>query len=144
MGHKGHQKFSEEHGFEEKLSDQELVEVLESNRQASLKAKAREHTDLAVETLAEVAEWGKTDASRRSAARDILEFGHGKPTQQVHHSGGGGGITINILKFSDGTRTEVQAIEGEKEVKDVDGGPRRADRPGLPRGEPELLPDSGG
>ena len=112
MGHEGHQKFSDEHGFEEKLSDDELVRVLEDNRKSSLRAKAREHTDLAVETLAEVAEFGKTPGARRAAARDLLEFGHGKPTQQVHHTGGGGGITINILRFAEGAHTEVKTIDG--------------------------------
>ena len=116
MGHKDGLAHAEEHGVEH-LDDGELVNVLEANRQTSIQKKMRAHEDMAVATIAELAEFGSSETVRRRSARDILEYSRGRPSQQVLHTGGGGGggITVNVLSFGDGTRREVRTVHDEPE-----------------------------
>lgn len=62
-------------------------------QKATLEELAREHTPLAVQTLADVAGRSESDAARVSAASAILDRGYGKPRQAVDHelSGKDGG-----------------------------------------------------
>lgn len=53
-----------------------------------LKALAREHTEAAVNTLVSIMEDTEAPhAARVTAATSILDRGHGKPKQQIEHSG---------------------------------------------------------
>lgn len=49
---------------------------------------AKEHAELALQTLVSIAQSSESDAARVSAASAILDRGYGKPTQALEHSGG--------------------------------------------------------
>ena len=44
---------------------------------------AREHTEVAIATLVEIAERGENESARVAAANAILDRGYGKPTQPL-------------------------------------------------------------
>jgi|SRR5665213_1823955 len=50
---------------------------------AEIRDLAREHTALALETLATIAKSGKSEAAQVSAAIALLDRGWGKPTQPI-------------------------------------------------------------
>jgi hypothetical protein len=49
----------------------------------SLQAAAREYAAMALATLAEIAEKGKSESGRVAASRELLDRGFGKPVQNV-------------------------------------------------------------
>lgn len=55
---------------------------------------AREHTETAINALAQIATAGESEAARVSAATAILDRGYGKPKQMNEHSGKDGGDII--------------------------------------------------
>lgn len=69
---------------------------------ASISELAREHTDTALATLAQIATTGESEAARVSAANALLDRGYGKPTQAMDHTS------------SDGTMTPKPAIDASK------------------------------
>lgn len=52
-----------------------------------IQALAREHADLAIKVLADVAKRGKSEAARVAAATALLDRGFGKPSQTPEHYG---------------------------------------------------------
>jgi hypothetical protein len=57
----------------------------------ALADKAAVHADAALQTLADIAKDGESEASRVSAAIAILDRAYGRPPQAVHLSGEDGG-----------------------------------------------------
>jgi len=81
--------------------------LMESAAENSARTQAQQYVDLAVKTLARVMRSTKTSPSAKvSAAREMLAQAYGKPTQQVIHSGDGGGFNVQIIQFSTGQREE--------------------------------------
>lgn len=54
---------------------------------ATLEELAREHTPLALDTLARVCASSESDAARVSAAQALLDRAYGKPKQAIEHTG---------------------------------------------------------
>jgi hypothetical protein len=131
MGHKGSQKHAEEASKDlvttspADISAENLNDVLAETEELELREKVAEHTDVAVKALKEVAESGEPDSARVSAAKGILEYGHGKPAQSKPHTGDtGGGVTINIIRLSGEKsshtfNTIAQDVEDAQEVAEV-------------------------
>ena len=88
--------------------------------QLELSRLAREHTDAAIQTLVKVMRSTKAPANAKvSAATRLLEFAHGKAAQSVNHNGSqAGGLTINILRMTDGGQKEkvLDAVSCAKEL----------------------------
>lgn len=84
-----------------------LGAMLEQAERNGASDKAMPHVDLAITTLAKVMRGKKVSPSAKvSAAREVLAQAYGKPTQQVVHSGDGGGFHVQIIHFSTGQREE--------------------------------------
>lgn len=70
---------------------------------------ARQYTELAIETLAEVArDKGQPAAARVSASSALLDRAWGKPKQAMEHTGADGeplpmSISVNFVKPDDGS-----------------------------------------
>ena len=101
------------------MRQSEVEEAFEAGKTLELAQLAQAHTDDAIGTLVEVMR--NLDASpnsRVSAATRILEFAHGRAAQTVKQESSGGGLTINILRLTDGeTQREVlDAVEVAKEM----------------------------
>lgn len=131
MGHKGSQQHAEQASKDlvttppADIDAENLNDVLDETADLELRDKIAEHTDVAIKALKEVAEHGDPDSARVSAAKGILEYGHGKPSQSKPHAvGGGTGVTINIIRLS-GEKTShtfgtiAQDIEDAQEVAEV-------------------------
>jgi hypothetical protein len=54
---------------------------------ADIKALAQKHTDGAIAELARLAVGAESEAARVSAIKELLDRGHGKPSQQLEHTG---------------------------------------------------------
>ena len=52
-----------------------------------LSEMAKEHAEMALRTLAQIAQSGEGEAARVSAATAILDRAYGKPPQSLEHSG---------------------------------------------------------
>lgn len=123
MGHKTGLKISGAQGRSDPLGPSEVAKAFEDGETLELAQLAQAHTDDAIGTLVEV--MGNPDApanSRVSAATRILEFAHGRAAQTVKQESSGGGLTINILRLTDGeTQREVlDAVEVAKEMLEGD------------------------
>lgn len=70
---------------------------------ARVRDLAREYTEVAIETLAQVAQVGESEAARVSAATALLDRGWGKPAQPLDGDGEGGpiqhaGIAVTFIR----------------------------------------------
>lgn len=74
---------------------------------ATLSELAREHTDLALSVLAEVARNGASDSAKVAAANALLDRGYGKPPQAIEHSGDLPGF----YPMADLTDEQLEALE---------------------------------
>lgn len=119
MGHKSGTKLHSgtqgalQHLERERL-DERIEDELAANEMSLVRKLAQDHTDPAINTLVDLHESEDTPPSvRRSAARDLLEFGHGKPSQQIIQKGGGGNkFVVNVIKLGDGGE-RVERVVGE-------------------------------
>lgn len=103
MGHKSALKKVGAKGLVKPMSKSEIDQSFADGEVMELAQLAQQHTGSAIETLVGV--MGDLDApanSRVSAATRILEFAHGKAAQSVNQQQESGGLTINILRLSDG------------------------------------------
>ena len=119
MGHKTGLRRTGAQGRTSPMRQSEVEEAFEAGKTLELAQLAQAHTDDAIGTLVEVMR--NLDASpnsRVSAATRILEFAHGRAAQTVKQESSGGGLTINILRLTDGeTQREVlDAVEVAKEM----------------------------
>ncbi len=57
---------------------------------------AKQHTEAAIKTLAEITRSG-SDRARVSAAESILDRGWGRPSQELHHVGDGSETPVIVL-----------------------------------------------
>lgn len=65
-----------------------------SKAKRELADMAKDHAEMALRTLAEIAQNGESEAARVSAATAILDRGYGKPAQAVQHTGKDGGPVV--------------------------------------------------
>lgn len=65
-------------------------------------ALAKTYTEMALRTLAEIAEGGQSEAARVSAASALLDRGWGRPTQATEVTGKDGApFVLEIVRFAD-------------------------------------------
>jgi hypothetical protein len=101
--------------------DGTAVSLASPNLKFDLQLLAREHTALAVRTLAEIAEKGVDERARIVAATALLDRGWGKPTQTIEQKGDVQ-VTINWatsdrLSYRNiSAENEAQLIEAEEPV----------------------------
>ena len=120
MGHKTGLKKVGAQGRVQPLDRAAVEEAFAEGEAISLTELAQQHTETAIGTLVDV--MGDADAAanaRVSASTRILEFAHGKAAQSVVHTGNEGGLTINILRLSDGDSGKQQVIDAIDIAKDA-------------------------
>ena len=81
----------------------------------TLTEMARDHTDIALAALVEVAQTG-SDAARVSAANALLDRGYGKPTQHVDNTSSDGSMSpqgASTDAVLDAMRRKHGAAEGD-------------------------------
>ncbi len=66
---------------------------------ATLSEMARAHTDAALETLAQIAVSGESEAARVSAANALLDRGYGKPSQSLDLRDPDGTLMPQVIKI---------------------------------------------
>ena len=69
-----------------------------SQAKRELADMAKDHAEMALRTLADIAKSGESEAARVSAANAILDRGYGKPPQALQHSGKDGGDIGLVFK----------------------------------------------
>lgn len=124
MGHKSALKKVGAKGLVKKMTQAEIDQSFRDGETIELADLAQAHTGTAIETLVGV--MGDLEApanSRVSAATRILEFAHGKAAQSVQQQAETGGLTINILRMSDGD-THKEVIEAVEVAKEMLEGPK--------------------
>ena len=91
------------------MKPSEVDKAFEVGVTLELARLAQAHTDDAIGTLVEVMQNAAAPPnSRVSAATRILEFAHGRAAQTVKQESSSAGLTINILRLTDGeTQREV-------------------------------------
>jgi hypothetical protein len=62
---------------------------------------AKDHAAMALQTLADIAQSGESEAARVSAANGILDRAYGKPAQAMIHTGKDGGPIQHAHQLSD-------------------------------------------
>ena len=81
-----------------------------------VKALAREHTHMAIQTLAKIAANPKAPpAARQAAASSLLDRGWGKPSGDFE---GAEQLVIHVVKF--GEQPEIKTIEGVEVARSDD------------------------
>jgi hypothetical protein len=61
-----------------------------------IRSLARSYTEMAIQTLAGVAQNGQSESARVAAAEAILSRGWGKPSQPVDGDGDGGPVQLTV------------------------------------------------
>lgn len=61
-----------------------------------IRSLARSYTEMAIQTLAGIAQNGEQEAARVRAAEALLDRGWGKPTQPVDGDGEGGPVQLTV------------------------------------------------
>lgn len=150
----------------EVVQDPTLEEDLESVQMSRVQFLCQKHTDDAVHDLVEISGdalrktvpneagyfelelkddepqlLGYKPGPRVAAAKAIIEMGHGKAPQQVHHTGAQSGPTIVVIeRLTDGTRTII-GVDGRPAtdktpkrapIGDGDSSPERVEASQLP------------
>ncbi len=92
--------------------------MVEETLDANVKELAQERVPKAFDALDLVME--KASQGAVTAARTVLEYAAGKPTQSIHHRVDGG-IHVNILQFGDSHRKAREIDVTPPQVK-LDGG----------------------
>ena len=114
MGHKGADQHNGAAGARRAHDAVALHDRLREGSEDAFENCARGYVPEAIRTLLRVMrETGggaAAAAARVTAAKTILEYGLGKPTQRIIHGGRGGpgGLTINIVRLTDGKQERVQ------------------------------------
>jgi hypothetical protein len=67
-----------------------------SKTPTDIRSLARSYTEMAIQTLAGVAQNGQSESARVAAAEAILSRGWGKPTQPVDGDGEGGPVQLTV------------------------------------------------
>jgi hypothetical protein len=62
-----------------------------------IRSLARSYTEVAIQTLAAIAQNGKSEPAQVSAAQALLDRGWGKPAQPIDGDGEGGPIAIQAI-----------------------------------------------
>ena len=87
------------------------VIIASAQEKRELREAAREFTDDALKTLAQICNEGQSEAARVSAASAILDRGYGKPVQQVE-SGSPGDFDVKRM-----TNEELEAVIADCDQK---------------------------
>lgn len=61
-----------------------------------IRSLARSYTEMAIQTLAGIAQNGEQESARVRAAEALLDRGWGKPTQPVDGDGDGGPVHLKV------------------------------------------------
>jgi hypothetical protein len=61
-----------------------------------IRSLARSYTEIAIQTLAAIAQNGKSEPAQVSAAQALLDRGWGKPAQPVDGDGEGGPVQLTV------------------------------------------------
>lgn len=61
-----------------------------------IRSLARSYTEMAIQTLAGIAQNGEQESSRVAAANALLDRGWGKPTQPIDGDGDGGPVQLTV------------------------------------------------
>lgn len=72
-----------------------------SQAKRELSDMAKSHAEMALQTLADIAENGESEAARVSAANGILDRAYGKAPQAMIHTGKDGGPIQHAHQLSD-------------------------------------------
>jgi len=116
VGHKGSQKFS---GARGQMPAPEIETALEAALDRSVQELAAGHRERAIEILAECMDSSNASwAAKCTAARDILAYADGRPHAQAVRDTADTGITINIVRLTDG-RTETIEVKTAARVIDA-------------------------
>jgi hypothetical protein len=92
-------------GSKDKKARSAPVIIASVEEKRELRAAAREYTDDALNTLAEICKTSDSDTARVSAANALLDRGYGKPLQQIEAGAPG--------NFSHMTDEELDAVIAE-------------------------------
>jgi hypothetical protein len=103
------------------------VIIAAAQEKRELREAAREFTDDALKTLAEICKEGQSESARVAAANCLLDRGYGKPTQQVETGSPG-----DFDRMTDEELVE-SILEQTKELAELD--PEFADEVMLPKGK---------
>ena len=115
--------------------DGAVDEVTEKRELNTVKRLAREHTESAVKTLVTVMKSRKaTHSARTQAAKALLEYGHGRPEQNIDPRSAASrddSVRVVIFKVGDSIKEEVrvekdvtpvaEAVEGVEILRLTDG-----------------------
>ncbi len=115
-----------------RLSDEEILSTLEQNQLSEVRKLARAHTVTAINTLSQICKNKKLPpAPRVTAAKALLDYGHGRPGQQFDpkQAAGSSGdkLRVVILKLADGSMEEIKELDvtpGAAPVHEQIGGQR--------------------
>jgi hypothetical protein len=89
---------------------------------ADLRSLARSHTELALRTLAGIAQHSENDGARVAACIHILDRGWGKAVQTHAGENGDGAIRVLVRHIVNGQDVEAPVIDITPRVALVDGG----------------------
>jgi hypothetical protein len=103
------------------------VIIAAAQEKRELREAAREFTDDALKTLAEICKEGQSESARVAAANCLLDRGYGKPTQQVETGSPG-----DFDRMTDEELVE-SILEQTKELAELD--PEFAKEVMLPKGK---------
>lgn len=86
--------------------------ILRADAKATLEELARRYTDLALETLHDVAKDGTSEAARVAAATALLDRGYGRPhqTQDSNITMSAGEAFVDLLRMVNERRTANGAV----------------------------------
>jgi hypothetical protein len=65
-----------------------------------VKALAGQYTEMAIAQLAHLAQNATSEQARTAACNSLLDRGHGRPAQQLEHTGKDGGIIFTIGRYA--------------------------------------------
>lgn len=115
MGHKASSQHTGAVGRSTPMTARETERIADAAVKSRVQELCQQHDAAAVETLVEIMRNKQAAPGHRiSAAKALLEYGHGKP-QTTESKGGGSGITLVI---NANERREI-SVNGRQETLDV-------------------------
>ena len=92
----------------DRITDEDVEKALEAGPRSAVQQAAVVHRELAIDTLADCMKDGESPwSSKVSAANSMLAYSDGRPSVNRQTGNTNAGITINIMKLSDGTQEQV-------------------------------------
>ena len=98
-------------GAGRKVGGREIARRATTAEREDIGAKARQYADIALRTLQDIAENGKSESARATAAAVLLDRGFGKPRQAVEHSGpDGGAIALDVVDLRNRVASRIAGL----------------------------------